>query len=494
MRKRIAFVMALSCALGADAAVAQVTKVAPSPAAGSMWLHAERIPLKDGGYATAERGYYFAPFNRNDPKSDVIGIEVFRFKRNASADPKTPALFMLHGGPNFEGLERNIATRGWYEQNILPYLDVTDYIVIGQRGIGSSRPNTVCERPVTVAYDDMAARVKAQHDAGRKCQEFWTRNGVDLKGLTVMQAAADFDDVRKAFGYDKVQIWGGSFGSHWGMAVMRFYPNTITRAVLRGLEGPDNTYDSPTGVMSAIERMANAADTAAALKGQIPQGGLFKALKDVIAKLNREPAMVTVTDTVKKTTKTVRVDGNAVAEIAVTAPRNLPALILALHRGDYSVPARGVLNNGQSGYMTASYYMLDCGSGISDARARAFKADPGVGVIGDRNWEYWENCKVWPSDNGNAFREYFDTNIPTVFVQGDWDVSTPIENAYELAPHFKNLHFVLVKGGSHGSLAEAMDASDEFTKELMEWYATGDTKGLHKEVVLPPVKWNVPAR
>ena len=475
-------------------AQSQLQKVARSPAPGTMWLHAERIPLVDGGFATAERGYYFAPVNRNDPKSEVIGVEVYRFRRDASADAKTPPIFRLHGGPTFAGFERSLASRGYYEREVRPYLAITDFVVIGQRGIGSSRPNTVCERPRTVRYDDQAARVAAQHEAARRCQEFWRQWGVDLEGLTVMQAAADVDDVRKAFGYDRIQIRGGSFGSHWGMAVMRFYPQTVTRAVLRGLEGPDHTWDRPSGVMNAVARMAAAADTATALRGQIPAGGLFKALRDVIAKLNREPALVVVRDSAKGTADTVRVDGNAVAEIAVTAPRNLPALILALHRGDYTVPARARLNDGQSGYLTASYFMLDCGSGITPERARAYRADSAVGVIGDRNWSYWVNCPVWPSDNGAAFRDYFQTDIPTVFIQGDWDVSTPMENSLELKPHFRNLHYILVKGGSHGAQTEARAASDLFQRELLEFYATGDMTGLPTEVALPPVRWAVPAR
>jgi pimeloyl-ACP methyl ester carboxylesterase len=168
--------------------------------------------------------------------------------------------------------------------------------------------------------------------------------------------------------------------------------------------------------------------------------------------------------------------------------------VLALHNGDYTAAARIVARRGTpSGIETASYYMLDCGSGISKERDAAMLADPAVRIVGERNAEYRAACTVWNSNNGDAFRTYFDTTIPTVFVQGDWDTSTPIENAYELAPHFKNLHFVLVKGGSHGSLAEAVNASDAFRREMVEWFATGDTVNLPKEVALPPVKWTLPA-
>jgi pimeloyl-ACP methyl ester carboxylesterase len=496
-------VVACAMAIGASAQLhAQATatpipsKTVRSPAPGTMWLYAERIPLQDGGYVNVERGIYFASANRMKPNANVIGVEVYRFRRSSKAPAAAPPIFFLPGGPTFQGLESSLRNAGYYEREIAPWLDASDYIVVGQRGIGSSKPNTLCEATGRAPADATDAQLLALEQAAhRRCQAFWRESGVDLEGLTVIQAVADLDEIRTALGYDKIQIWGGSFGSHWGMAYMRFHPENVVRVVLRGLEGPDNTYDHPHGLAKALERIAAAADTSAALKGMIPPGGLFKAFQDVVARVEKQPVMVTLTDSTTKQTRVVRIDADAVRALAMTSARNWPAMVIALHRGDYTAAARIASRRGApSGIQTASYYMLDCGSGISKERDAAMLADPAVRLIGERNADYRAACPVWNSDNGDAFRTYFDTNIPTVFVQGDWDTSTPIENAYELAPHFKNLHFVLVKGGSHGSLAEAVNASDAFRREMVEWFATGDTVNLPKEVALPPVKWLVPTQ
>ena len=191
----------------------------------------------------------------------------------------------------------------------------------------------------------------------------------------------------------------------------------------------------------------------------------------------------------------MRVTADAVREIAVTSARAWPALIIAMHNGDFTQAARAVeRRNGRQGLQTASYYMLDCGSGISAARDSALLADPGVALVGERNREYRLACPVWLSDNGDAFRQNFQTTIPTLFVQGDWDVSTPPENSRELAPFFKNLHYVSVKGGSHGALIEAIRAVPSFRQQLMEFFASGDISGMPAEVVLPPVQWLAPTR
>lgn len=468
---------------------------APAPAAGTLFLYPERIALADGGFARAERGMLFVPADRSRPDGRVIGLEVYRFPAARSADPTTPPIFRLFGGPSFPGLQPSLDIPGYYEREIRPFTEAADFVVIGQRGIGSSKPTTLCEPPAPVPVDaDLERRAAALRAAAARCLSFWEEQGVDLSGMTVVQAAADVDDLRQALGYDRIQIWGGSFGSHWGMAVMRFHPEHVARAVLRGLEGPDHTYDMPSGVLNAVARIAAAADTSAALRDRIPPGGLLNALKDAIARVEREPVRVTVTDPADGSRHTVLVDGDAVRSIAYGGDvAAWPATVLALHAGDYTAAARAVLRTTQRpGYPTASFFMLDCGSGISAARAARLRADTAIAVVGDLGWWYRVNCAVWPSDLGEAFRRNFATDIPTVFVHGSWDTSTPLENARELAPFFKNLHFVLVKGGSHGALAQALQASPAFRAQLIRFFATGDMSGLPGEVALPPVQWVVP--
>lgn len=70
-----------------------------APAPGSFILYPERIVLKDGGFHEAERGVLFAPANRSNPDGGVVTVEVYRFKATEKADPNTPPLFTLPGGP-----------------------------------------------------------------------------------------------------------------------------------------------------------------------------------------------------------------------------------------------------------------------------------------------------------------------------------------------------------------------------------------------------------
>jgi len=196
------------------------TPVAPPPVAGTMFFFPERIPLEQGGFVNAERGMYFAPVNRSVPDSAVIGVEVYRFPASPNAEPGTPPVFFLHGGPSFQGLERALELPRTFEQRWLPLTNVSDVVVVGQRGIGSSKPTTTIDvtTPSTQSdqsYDAGEATAQFQRVLATE-RSFWEEAGLDLAGFTVLEAAEDVNEVRRALGYDKIIVWGGSFGSHWG--------------------------------------------------------------------------------------------------------------------------------------------------------------------------------------------------------------------------------------------------------------------------------------
>jgi len=92
---------------------------------------------------------------------------------------------------------------------------------------------------------------------------------------------------------------------------------------------------------------------------------------------------------------------------------------------------------------------------------------------------------------GDAFRQNFETDIPTLIVHGTWDLSTPYENALELLPYFTNSKFVTVKRGPHGSLNAAMEVSESFANAVWAFATTGDMSALPDEVEIP-VEWVAP--
>jgi pimeloyl-ACP methyl ester carboxylesterase len=480
--------------------------VESAPAPGSLFLYPERIPLQDGGFFSAERGTIFVPVNRSNPGSGVLALEVYRFKASEAADPDTPPIFFLHGGPSFEGLEEELGELGTFEEKWRPFLDVSDLVVLSQRGIGPSKPTAtldLTQPPEPLDEEPDQARIDEDFRALLISEaDYWTSNGLDLAGFTILEAAADLDDLRQALGYNKVTLWGGSFGSHWGMAVMRYYPETVERAVFRGMEGPDHTYDHPGHIWNVYKRVAEEAEAAPEFEGMIPEGGLIAAITQVMERLSTDPFTVTVPHPeTGAPTEVLFSKGSAAGErLARGFSGGLPswpADVIALANGDFTAAAQRAVRQSASDdryFRSASYFMLDCGSGITPERLAEYDADPAVELIGMLNQGYRAGCSVWPADLGDDFRQNFETDIPTVIAQGTWDTSTPFENALELLPFFTNSKFIPVIRGPHGAIRAARRASEEFNRGVLHFAATGDWSLLPDEVEMPRPEWTVPGR
>lgn len=470
--------------------------VANRPEPGTIFLYPERIPLEDGGFYNAERGMMFVPLNRSKDKTDIIAVEVYRFKASSKADPNTPPIFFLHGGPSFQGLERNLRQTGTFEERWQPFLDVADLVIISQRGIGPSKPTTLIEttltpQPPDQPYDEQSIVQEYQNILAEE-KKAWEDLGLDLSGFTVVEAADDINDVRLALGYDKIVIWGGSFGSHWGMAFMRNYPEVVERAVLRGMEGPDHTYDHPGHLWNVYKRVAEEAEQAPELEEFIPEGGLIAALETVFQKAENQPFSVNVKG------QDVLFDGESIRFLARGYSSGLagwPANVISLYNGTFDDVASRIVDDYEDrnrSFRTASYWMLDCGSGITPVRLAAHDADPAMEIFRRMNWGYKSGCSVWGSDLGDEFRQNFETDIPTVIVHGTWDTSTPYENALELVPYFKNSKFVTVVRGPHGSIRAGFRASKSFQEALFNFAGTGDFSQLPEQVEMPAVDWVLP--
>lgn len=468
---------------------------APPPAPGTMFLVPERVSLRDGTLAEGERGLVFVPMNRSDTSRGVVGVEVWRFR--ALQPTNAPPVFRLPGGPGHDGLHVNLAQQGYYERLILPTIRYADYVIVGQRGIATSPPNTICDRASGVEFS-------------RKCRAYWESAGLDPRGFTVVEAAHDVADVARALGYDSIVVRGGSFGSHWTMALMRLHPRLVARALLSGTEGPDHTFDMPSQRYATLKRIAAAADSSPQLAGLVPPGGLMAAIDSIRLRLRKAPVTIAMKDSASGRTQDIRFDESNIAYFAFgytnssddrARLRSWPAELLRVYHGDFTPAAQRLATRTGSvsaptwpyNYSIGGTYLLDCASGASAERIARIQRDPAKDIVGDGgiSWEL-QMCAPWGVDLGERFRRNLDTNIPTLVVHGTWDLSTPYENALELIPHLKRGKLVTVIGGTHAALAEAQSADSAFAGAIETFLRTGATSVLPDSVVLRPIDWIVP--
>ena len=462
----------------------------------STGANAQTVNLQPGQrvFSTGERldydaGTLFVPEHHARPQQGsriAIPFERYRARHPSGAAP----IFFLAGGPGSSALDR--LGEELRRKELLFYSEFADIVYFDQRSAGRSLPVMPCADTVQLPLDrpsSAAERIAAMRGIATACRGYWKGRRVDLSAYTTPESVEDVVGLAKALGYRKISLIGGSYGSHLGFSLMRLHPEIIDRAMLRGIEGPDDTYDVPSQTLGAISRIAAAAEAAPELAGLIPPGGLIAALRTVEARLDAKPVTVTVDG------KTITLGGDDVRlEIKTGANRSggWPAFVINMYNGDYSELAKRALRDRTIILNGPEYYMMDCASGLSPERKHAILSDPAKELLGDINEDYFATCDIWDApDLGSEFRSPVHSSIPMLVFEGTWDTSTPQENAIHDTATFTNLIFAHVEGGTH-SVTDDLYQSWAPMRETVRKFLEGGKPDLPSTIVLPRVIFEKP--
>ncbi|MFK7954806.1 MAG: alpha/beta hydrolase [Lysobacterales bacterium] len=462
------------------------------------------VKLEAGGTYRYERGVVAVPENRSTRSNRTFDLEFHRLPKSSAQENSAPPIFILKGGPGYDGIDEDLTDEGYYEYFFQRYTDIADVVIVGQRGFGPSG-ELPCPDIPAVTIDEVNTPSK-RYERVRKglaaCRSLHEGKGVDLSGFNIVEMANDVADVAQALGYDAIQITGNSFGSHWGMALIREHPELVSRATFSALEGPDHTFDNPREVEAQLKRIASAAQSSPSLASYLGGRDILDEFRELVRKADQEPIAVAYQASEDEPSKTVYLTGADLRLLSRGYSRGThwrylmpvwPVDMLSMLSGDMDGAMQRLAGWWLSESLDAAgYYSVECGSGISPARRVKMMEDAKGSLLSVHTLLAGDLCGGWPSDLGEAFRRPLNTDIPALLVQGDWDTSIPLANAPQVRAMFSNHHFVVVHGGSHGALREAEEAFPDFRQAVLAWIRNGETEQLPDSVTLPALKWQIP--
>lgn len=501
--------------------IAAVVSVCPvfAQEAGDVFSTPEVLDLGDGRHLFADRGFLFAPENRNKPGSKLVAVHFMRFDSTAEV-PGTP-VFMLAGGPGgswFPGLRAGTEGVGHPAEGDLAVTlamledlrSVADVVIIDQRGAGLSLPQMDCPNHQRLAPLDRLLSAKtlaaSYKEFARTCKQAWIDQGRDPDGYTALELADDIDDLRRVLGYGKISLFGGSFGSEWGFVTLRRHREIVERVLFRGIEGTAHTFDMPTGVLNSVRAILAVAEQDVDLAPHVPEGGFLAAVGALIDKLGRDPATVRVRDPYTGEAVDVVVGAHELRRVwrrhvGRVGTQDWPASLLPLLNGDLREAAertaqfKGAYNPAPAGNREAMFTSIDCGLQPTAERRKKLVSDPALALLGNINAHYFALCEEWAPPNARAaLPTAAPSDIPALFVHGTWDLSTPLMNALEIMPDFPNGHLVVVENGTHGVLRDLYREKPDVIRPLVRRFLRGEpVDGTPDRITLPPADFAGPA-
>lgn len=434
----------------------------------------QHFGIEDGEY---ELGVFFVPENRSKPNSRVIPVDYARFLAKESIGPP---IFLLPGGPGNSYINSGGKWLGKapdYLENLRAFNDV---VFVDQRGYSPRRRaklsywKATAPRPRWTLADEVADFESFAEKATASHRD----TGVDLSGYNILECAADVDDLRHALGYEKIMLMGHSFGSQWCFAVMRKHPEIVERAILTGVEPLSHTYDRPSHLMNAVRRIWKHLDSEPAWGPYLPSGGMEEAAEAVLARL--ENGGIEIKDDISGETRILLGPSEF--------PWDYPAQILELFHNRTERWSEG-RKKYFSNYKLI-YPLIDTSIGVTADRREQLWNDPAVRYV-SRNTSnfasFLATADIWPTpDVGDDFRNPVQCDIPVVFIHGDWDRYTPIENTLEIAPFFPNSHSLLIERGGHSPLKTILKQHPDVFSTLMDFAKIGSTEGLPEKITARP--------
>jgi pimeloyl-ACP methyl ester carboxylesterase len=473
------------------------TLAGSAPKAGDTVIQTSVAKAIDGTSMPYEIGTLYVPENRTKPGSRLIGIGFARVK--AAKPTKAPPIFLLAGGPGITMLDIVLdhdetarrRVKAWQA-----YAQVADLVVIEQRGytlrgdlMEIPSKSLPLDRPTTVADD-----IDVVRDLARRAQAAYPK--ADLSGYSIGEIADDVQDLSRALGYDKISLVGASFGSQWSFAVMKAHPGLVARAVITSAEPLDYGYDMPSQVYAVYQRIAWEADQDPALKPWLPPGGLVAAIWAVHDRLVKAPVSVTVKDDAGTSHKVVLgvEDYQASLLNAAQHAATFPRFVLNLYHGHYEAWGKSAITDRASEKRSLINPLINIGLDMSAERKALLQTDPALPIIGGWNFaSYLATKGEWATpDPGDAFRRPVRDPTPVLFVQGDWDPSTPMENTLAMLPWFPNARMMILHRAQHGGTFQWLRTRPELAGKVYDFLRSGDFADVPSEASLDPVAFEKP--
>lgn len=201
----------------------------------------QRIP------GPAKCGTFEVYENRATKKGRKISLNILLLPATGAKREPDPLVYFA-GGPGSAATEDAIG----FAPEFAKIREHRDLLFVDQRGTGRSHPlNCVFFNP-----DDLQSYLGYFFplEDVRKCRPQLEAKA-DLKLYTTDIAIDDMDEIRAALGYEKLNLFGGSYGTRAALTYLKRYPQHVRTATLQGV-APANAY-MPGDFPLHLERALN---------------------------------------------------------------------------------------------------------------------------------------------------------------------------------------------------------------------------------------------
>lgn len=414
--------------------------------------------------------------NRETRQGRTISLNIVvlpAIARNKEPDP----VFVFAGGPGQAATDlarEALAMLGGLNNK-------RDLVLIDQRGTGKSN-GLMCIFPDATIPE---MNDPAKRDALLRKTTIACRNKLeakaDLTQYTTTIAMADIERVREALGYERINLWGGSYGTRAAMEYLRRYESRVRSVVLDGVAPPSlalpESFARDAGQVLEKMFVACAKEVQCAKR----YADLKPALDELLATLAKKPRSVNIADPVTGVVREIKVTREMLLSTifpALYAPEMmamLPASLAKARQGDYAaLMAMSALFSEFAEEKLARGMQLSVVCAEDVPRIQSMRSASQPQPFGELFVdEFTKACATWPQGAvAKDFHQVVKSSKPVLILSGALDPVTPPAYGEEVKKNFSNaLHAVATNIG-HG--VSARGCAPKLIKKFIETASVAD--------------------
>lgn len=427
---------------------AACTPTQTTPSLGTQSIVVTDCVLTSPGVSTqvdAKCGSFAVSENPENPKSRQINLQIAivpAIQRVPEADP----LFILAGGPGQSIIEVFPALYS----SLFNIHQKRDIVLVDQRGTGKSNPLRCLDPQQEDNLNDEQTMAIL-----KSCPQ---KLNADLRYYTTDIAMSDLDRVRSALGYEKINLYGISYGTRAALVYLKMYPAHVRSIVLDAVVDPKFVIfqDASSDAQHALELFFTRCQKDNACNTTFPN--LRSEFDKVLNNLDGTPANVTIPHPVTGKPFSITVTPKIFTNIIFNAlymPDLVAMLPLSIHQAyaeNNFAPLIAQSFLFDPGLYDGMFYSVTCNEDAPLLPSSQPIQNDSQNIFGDIGKNFADVCSVWPHSNPpEVIHEPVTSSTPVLMFSGEADPITPPWHAEQLTLTLANSLNLVFKNMGHGN-------------------------------------------
>ena len=391
----------------------------------------------------------------------------------------SPPIFMIEGGPGLS------VTNGaaFYADKKNPYRQNNDVVLIDVRGTGKSNPlhcpSLQQKENLQQQLDEMypAEKVKA-------CNELLSKEN-DLQQYNTTNVVQDLEEIRTWLGYEKIHIYGLSYGTRICLQYMRMYPQSLSSSVLWS---PVPTYARmplyhAKFAQQALEKTWNDCSSDSMCNKNYPN--ISNEFNSLMKRLKQKPADYIFKDS-DGTAEHITVSWDAFEtkiRSLMYAPAGIHTIPFVVHEA-WKNNLRPFIDlfpkeNFFDDFLAEGFYLcVTCTEDVPFIKSSEISLETRQTFMGSyRIQQQLQACANWTKGTlPSIFLQPVTSNVPTLIISGSFDPVTPTAWAKEIAATLPNSTLVVIPYMSH--LFDGLSNEECFDNIVADFITNGNYQKL----------------